>query len=69
MKLLTIGSPVGPSNSTLMIEKDKVIVFGGHQKGKDYSPSNRVLLIDFSDSYNPVISELNNIDIWNYENS
>ena len=62
LKLLTIGSPVGASNSTVMIEKDKLLVFGGHQKGKDYSPSNKVLLIDFSDSYNPVISELKSMN-------
>lgn len=62
LKLLTIGSPVGASNSTVMIEMDKLLVFGGHQKGKDYSPSNKVLLIDFSDSYNPVISELKSMN-------
>ena len=33
-----------------MIEKDKVLVFGGKQNGEEYSPSNKVFLIDFSDS-------------------
>ena len=40
-----------------MIEKDKVLVFGGKQAGDEYSPSNKVFLIDFSDSFNPKISE------------
>ena len=57
LKLLTIGSSVGHTNSIVMIEKDKVLVFGGKQAGDEYSPSNKVFLIDFSDSFNPKISE------------
>lgn len=55
LKLLTIGSPVGKSNSTVMIEKDIVFLFGGAQKGDEYAPSNKVIKIDFSDSRKPKI--------------
>ena len=58
LKLLTIGSAVGSTNSVVMIEGDKVLVFGGKQEGNEYSPSNKVFLIDFSDSFNPKINEL-----------
>ena len=58
LQLLTIGSAVGSTNSAVMIEKDKVIVFGGKQNGDEYSPSNKVFSIDFSDSNYPKIEEL-----------
>ena len=62
LKLLTIGSAVGPTNSVVMIEKDKVLVFGGRQQGEEYSPSNKVFLIDFSDSFKPQIKELKSMN-------
>ncbi len=62
LKLLTIGSAVGPTNSVVMIEKDKVLVFGGKQVGEEYSPSNKVFLIDFSDSFKPQIKELKSMN-------
>ena len=62
LKLLTIGSAVGSTNSVVMIEKDKVLVFGGKQKGDEYSPSNKVFLVDFSDSFNPQINELKSMN-------
>ena len=62
LKLLTIGSPVGSTNSVVMIEKDKVLVFGGRQQGEEYSPSNKVFLIDFSNSFNPEIKELKSMN-------
>lgn len=58
LNLLTIGSPVGSTNSAVMIDKDKVILFGGKQIEDEYSPSNQVYLVDFSDSFNPKIEEL-----------
>ena len=58
LKLLTIGSAVGSTNSAVMIEKDKVFVFGGKQTGVEYAPSNKVFSIDFSDSNYPKIEEL-----------
>jgi hypothetical protein len=58
LKLLTIGSAVGSKSSSVMIEKDKVFVFGGKQSGDQYSPSNKVIRIDFSDSGSPKIEEL-----------
>ena len=61
LKLLTIGSAVGSTSSAIMIDKDKVLVFGGKQVGKEYSPSNKVFLIDFSNSFKPKISELNSM--------
>ena len=57
LRLLTIGSPVGVSNSVLMHDKDIVYVFGGKQSGDEYAPSNKVLKIDFSESSKPVISK------------
>ena len=62
LKLLTIGSAVGPSNFVVMIEKDKILVFGGRQQGEEYSPSNKVFLIDFSDSFKPQIKELKSMN-------
>ena len=62
LKLLTIGSAVGASNSVVMIAKDKVLVFGGKQIGEEYSPSNKVFLIDFSNSFLPQIKELKSMN-------
>lgn len=62
LKLLTIGSAVGFTNSVVMIEKDKVLVFGGKQQGEEYSPSNKVFLIDFSNSFTPKIKELKSMN-------
>ena len=59
LKLLTIGSAVGAKNSVVMIEKDKILVFGGRQYGDEYSPSNKVFSIDFSNSLKPKIKEIN----------
>jgi hypothetical protein len=59
LKLLTIGSAVGAKNSVVMIEKDKILVFGGRQYGDEYSPSNKVFSIDFSNSFKPKIKEIN----------
>jgi hypothetical protein len=56
LKLLTIGSAVGSSNSVVMIEKDKVLVFGGKQQGQEYAPSNKVFMIDFSNTFKPQIN-------------
>ena len=61
LKLLTIGSPVGETNSVVMIDKDKILVFGGRQNGKSYAPSNKVYSIDFSDSFKPEIKELSSM--------
>tara|TARA_B110000503_G_scaffold118170_1_gene178836 strand:- start:432 stop:2318 length:1887 start_codon:yes stop_codon:yes gene_type:complete len=61
LRLLTIGSAVGPSNSTVMIDNDKVLVFGGKQKGDEYSSSNKVFSIDFSNNFKPKIKELENM--------
>ncbi len=62
LKLLTIGSAVGSTNSVVMIEKDKILVFGGKQEGDEYSPSNKVFLIDFTDSFKPQIKELESMN-------
>ena len=61
LRLLTIGSPVGKTNSTVMIGKDIVYVFGGKQTGDEFSSSNKVLKIDFSDSSNPKVSKAKNM--------
>jgi len=57
LKILTKGSPVGKDNSTVMIGKDIVYVFGGKQIGEEYAPTNKVLKIDFSESRKPKISK------------
>ncbi len=62
LKLLTIGSAVGSENSVVMIDKDKILVFGGNQSGEEYSPSNKVFQIDFSNSFKPEIKELNSMN-------
>ena len=56
LKLVTVSSPVGTKNSTVMVGKDTVYLFGGKQVGDEYSSSNKVLKIDFSDSNNPIIT-------------
>ena len=61
LKLLTIGSPVGRYNSSVMIGKDIVYLFGGKQYGEEYSGSNKVIKIDFSNSKKPKIYEANNM--------
>lgn len=61
LQLLTIGSPVGNTNSTVMIEKDKVLIFGGKQAGKEYTSSNKVMLVDFSNSLKPKLLEFKNM--------
>ena len=61
LKLLTIGQGVGRSSTAVMIDQDKVIIFGGLQEGAAYSPSNKVHLIDFSDSFKPVVTEINSM--------
>ena len=55
--VLTSSSPVGRDNSTVMIGKDIVFLFGGKQTGKEYSATNKVLKIDFSNSKKPKIIE------------
>lgn len=62
LKLLTIGSPVGSTNSIVMIEKDKLLVIGGKQDGEEYAPSNKIFLIDIEDSFNPKITELKSMN-------
>ena len=62
LKLLTIGSPVGSTNSIVMIEKDKLLVIGGKQEGEEYAPSNKIFLIDIEDSFNPKITELKSMN-------
>ena len=62
LKLITIGSAVGRTNSVVMMGKDKVIVFGGKQSSDKYGPSNKVFSIDFSNSLKPKIKELNSMN-------
>jgi len=63
LKLLNIGSAVGSSNSVVMIAKDKVLVLGGRQKDeKNYSSSNKVFQIDFSNTFKPKIEELKSMN-------
>jgi hypothetical protein len=61
LQLLTIGSAVGSTNSVIMIDVDKILVFGGKQVGDEYSPSNKVFMVDFSNSFKPIVTELNSM--------
>ncbi len=58
MKIVTMGAPVGHTSSTLMMGKDEVYIFGGKQYSKEYTSSNQVYKIDFSNSYSPKIEQL-----------
>ena len=61
LRLLTMGSPVGETSSSVMIEKDVVYVFGGLQSA-EHASSNQVYKIDFSDTFKPSIIELNSMN-------
>ena len=61
LKILTMGSPVGHKNATVMVGKDIVYVFGGKQKEDEYSSTNKVLKINFNDSNNPKVSEIGSL--------
>ncbi len=63
LRILTNSSPVGVANSTVMIGKDIVYLFGGKQTGDEYSASNKVMKIDFSDSRKPKIFKANNMQM------
>ena len=55
LSALTISAPVGDKGSAVMIEKDKILFIGGQQKEVGYAASNRAIIIDISDSFNPKI--------------
>jgi len=55
LKTLTIGAPVGDKGSAVMIAKDKILFIGGQQNGGGYAASNKTIVIDISDSFNPKI--------------
>ena len=38
-----------------MIAKDKILFIGGQQNGGGYAASNKTIVIDISDSFNPKI--------------
>ena len=54
----TIGAGVGSTATSVMIDKDKIILIGGDQTGDEYLPSNHVNLIDISDTKNPQVKRL-----------
>ena len=56
-----MGGAVGSTTNTLMKGKDLVYLFGGKQDGEDYTSSNKVYKIDFSNSSMPKIEELPNM--------
>jgi hypothetical protein len=62
LKLLTIGSSVGSQSNVVMIDEDKLITFGGKQRGKQYSSSNHVNLIDISNTLKPEITPLKSMN-------
>ena len=55
LKTLTIGAPVGDKGSAVMIAKDKILFIGGQQNGKGYAASNKAIVIDISNSFNPKV--------------
>jgi hypothetical protein len=57
----TISSSLGSTASSVMIEKDKILIAGGRQKHHNFLASNHISLIDFSDNFeNPSIRKLKN---------
>lgn len=58
----TISSPVGNTNTAVMLEKDKIIVLGGAQIGGNYASSNQVLEINVKDQFNPKLTKLKNMN-------
>ena len=62
LRLLTIGASVGSHSSFVMIDKDKLITFGGRQFGTQFSSSNHVNQIDISDTLKPKIKELKSMN-------
>ena len=58
----TISSPVGKTNTALMLEKDKIIILGGYQIGGNFASSNHVLEIDVKDQFDPKINKLKNMN-------
>lgn len=57
----TISPSLGSTASSVMIEKDKILIAGGRQKHHNFLASNQISLIDFSDNFeNPSIKKLKN---------
>ena len=55
LSALTISAPVGDKGSAVMIDKDKILFIGGQQKEAGYAASNKAIIIDISDSFQPKI--------------
>jgi len=62
MTILNMSASVGSTASALMIEKDKVLIIGGKQKGEEFMSSNEVVQIDLSDPFKPKISNLKSMN-------
>ena len=59
LKIVSMGAPVGSTTSTVMIGKDQVFLFGGKQQHQEeYTSSNQVYKIDFSNNFKPTIKQL-----------
>lgn len=55
----TISNSLGSTASSVMIEKDKILIAGGRQKHHDFLASNQISLIDFSNNVeNPSVKRL-----------
>ncbi len=61
MRIVTMGGAVGSTTNTVMIGKDLVYLFGGKQLGEEYTSSNKVYRLDFTNSSSPKITELANM--------
>ena len=62
LKLMTIGAGVSRYASSVMIDKDKILLVGGLQWGNEYSPSNHVNLIDISNSKKPTVTKMKSMN-------
>lgn len=62
LKILSMSSPVGYRNNSAMIDKDKVVILGGIQDGDNFSASNKVKLVDFSNIEDIKISNLKSMN-------
>tara|TARA_A100001035_G_scaffold274899_1_gene267517 strand:- start:141 stop:1061 length:921 start_codon:yes stop_codon:yes gene_type:complete len=58
LRIISMGAPVGSSTSAVMIGEDQVFLFGGKQLEDEYTSSNQVYKIDFSNNFKPSVNQL-----------
>tara|TARA_Y100001978_G_scaffold202710_1_gene224802 strand:- start:388 stop:2361 length:1974 start_codon:yes stop_codon:yes gene_type:complete len=61
LRLVTMGGAVGSTSSAVMKGKDNIYLFGGKQYGDEYTSSNKVYKINFTNSSRPEVKELSSM--------